>query len=315
MFTQFFSKFFSVLVAFTLIACEPSKKPLVTITQIAPHPSLDAIRQGILDELKEQNQDVEIVFDNAQGNIALAVQIAEKQASLSPKVMVSITTPSTQAVYNTARKHGIPVVFSAVSDPGSAKLIDPATHKGKGISGVSDLAPVEQQLELILKIQPHLKKLGILYNAGEANSIAVVAKFKNLAAKKGIEIIEKTAMNTQEVSTAASSFIGQVEAIYIPNDNTIISSLPTVLKTIDNKIPVYSSDPESVQRGCIATATFGQYQIGRETGKMLVAVLNGTPLEELPVKQMEKVEVFINSEAAKKLSIEIPKELQQSQKN
>lgn len=308
MFTQFFSKVFFISLILNSYALG-NNKPLITITQIAPHPSLDAILKGILDELKEQQQDVEIVHEDAQGNITLASQIAQKQASLKPQVMVSITTPSTQAVYNVALKHKIPVIFSGVSDPVVAKLIDTNSKKGKGITGISDFAPLPQQLDLILKIQHKLKRLGVLYNAGEINSVSVVEKLEELAEQKGIALIKKTVTNTQEVAAVSTSFLGQVDGIYIPNDNTIISSLESVLKTVGDRLPVYASDPESVERGCLAAVTFGQYEMGRETGKLLVDVLKGTPLENIPVKQLDKTDVILNMGAAKKLSLVIPEEI------
>lgn len=315
MVTQFFSKFFILINILSSLAVANSEKPLITITQIAPHPSLDAIRQGILDELKEQKQDVEVVFDNAQGNIALAAQIAQKQVSLNPKVMVSITTPSTQAVYNAALKHAIPVIFSGVSDPQTAKLVDAAhTQKGKGITGVSDFAPLEDQLDLILKIQPNLKKLGVLYNVGETNSVALIAKFETLAKEKGIELVKRTAINTQELATVTASLIGKVEAIYIPNDNTVISSLESVLKIVNDKIPLYASDPESVEKGCLAAVAFGQYEIGRETGKLLVEFLKGTAIEAIPIKPMKRASTLLNFEVAKRLGVEFPKEVLQKNK-
>lgn len=281
-------------------------KSIIAITQLAPHPSLDAIRQGIIDEVSPLGANVEILYENAQGNIALATQIAQKLVSLNPKVIVSITTPSTQAVYNLAHKNNVPVIFSGVSDPVAAKLIDASTRKGQGITGVSDFSPVEQQVALIKALQPHLKKIGVLYNAGEMNSVAVIKRLEEVLKQESIEVVKATVANTQEVSTVAASLIGQVEAIYFPNDNTIASSLESVLNVVDFKMPVYASDPQSVERGCIGAAAYGQYEIGQETGKLLVKYLKGEPLENLPVQTVQKVTITLNQQVADKLGIRFP---------
>jgi putative ABC transport system substrate-binding protein len=310
--------FFFVLVSIIIFYClknpivqdkNTSNKPIVAITQIAPHPSLDAIRQGILDELAHQHTSVEIIYENAQGNITLAAQIANKFVSLNPKVIVSITTPSTQAVYNVAQKYHIPVVYSAVSDPVAAKLVDSATKVGAGIAGVCDFSPIQQQIDLILAIQPNLKKLGVLYNAAEANSVALIEKLDILIKAHDIELVKVAAANTQEVSSAAASLIGKVDALYIPNDNTIVSSLESVIKMIDQKMPIYAADPQSVIRGCLASAAYGQYEIGRETGKVLVKVLEGVAPETIPMQTLTKVEFTLNQEVADKLGLTFPSSL------
>lgn len=307
-----FRTFIIFLMGAVQLALADSVNPVVVaVTQIAPHPSLDAIRQGILDELDAQNQSVKIVYENAQGNIALAAQIAQKFISLDPKpkVIVSITTPSAQATYNIARKHDIPVIFTAVSDPVAAKLIDAETRINPGITGISDFAPIEQQLGLILSIQPKLKKLGVLYNAAEVNSISIIEKLESQCTSQGIELVKIAASTTQEVATAAASLHGKIEALYIPNDNTIVSSLESVIKMLGDTIPIYASDPQSVERGCLAAATFSQYEIGREAGKILVRVLSGEAPQSIPVQTLTEVKFVVNQQTADKLKIKFPKEL------
>ncbi|WP_032112837.1 ABC transporter substrate-binding protein [Candidatus Paracaedibacter symbiosus] len=303
---SFAFRILTTLLISTFNVARADSKPVVAITQIAPHPSLDAIRQGILDELKAYNPAIEVVYENAQGNITLAAQIAHKFVSLTPDVIVSIATPSTQTVYNVARKHDIPVVFAAVSDPVAAKLIDATTKTGSGITGVSDFSPVAQQLKLMREIQPSLKKLGVLYSAAEANSVALLNKFEKLATAEGIELVKVTASNTQEVATTAASLHGKVDALYIPNDNTIVSSLESVIKGIGQSVPIYAADPQSVERGCLAAAAFGQYEIGRQTGKVLVRVLKGEKPENIPVETLTKVDITLNQQVADKLGIKFP---------
>jgi putative ABC transport system substrate-binding protein len=290
-----------------------SHKPVVAITQIAPHPSLDQIRKGILDSLKNQGINAEIIYENAQGNMATATQIAQKFVSLRPNVIIPITTPSTQTVYKLALGNHIPVVFAAVSDPVSAKLTEAIGRPGKGITGISDMSPVKEQIDLIQKLLPSLKKIGVIYNPGEANSLALIEEFeKQLPAS--IELIKAPSNTTADVSVAAKHLLSKgVNAIYIPNDNTVISAVNSVIQlTTDQKIPIFPADPESVRSGCLATVAHSQYELGVETGKIAARIIKGEDVNTLPVSRPEKVETIINMDVAKVLGISIPKEVADS---
>lgn len=303
---KLFSLLGAVLSPAFAIQTAVAQRPVVAITQIAPHPSLDQIRQGIVDELKDQGQDLDIRFDHASGDIKIATQIAQKFISLAPKVIVPITTPSTITVYQQAKSRDIPVVFAAVTDPVAAKLVDNKTHTGKGITGVSDLSPIAQQLKLIKTMQPHLKTIGVIYNPGEANSVVLITKFKELAKDHNLQVIEVGCSATKDIAQSVKKVMGGVDALYIPNDNTIISALDTVFKVVGDKLAIYAGDPESVERGCLACVAHSQYQIGRETGKLVVKVLKGEKPETLSVVTPENVGVTINRATAARLGISIP---------
>lgn len=282
----------------------PKNQVTVAITQIVPHPSLDLIRKGIEDELKEQKIDYNILFENAQGNIAIASQIATKFVSLKPDIIVPITTPSTQAVYAAANSQNIPVVFAAVNDPVSAKLVPSMDKAGKGITGVSDLPPVADQVALIQEILPKAKKIGVVYNPGESNSVAVLALFEKVLTQNGMTFSRATAANMVDVAAATKSLVGKVDAIYIPNDNTVVAALEALIKVVqENGIPVFCADPESVKQGCLAAVTHSQYGLGRQTGKMVAKVLKGVDIQELPVEKPAEIELLINQDAAKALNI------------
>lgn len=288
-------------------------KTLVAITQIAPHPSLDAIRKGIMDVLKENKiPENSIVFQNAQGNISTAAQISQKFASLSPQVIVPITTPSSQSAYAAAKTRGIPVVFVAVSDPVAAKL-SPNLEKGsEGVTGVYDQAPVEEQANLIKEILGNKDSftVGILYNPGEANSVSTIERMTEVFKKLNITVLKVAAPATTEVSTATQSLIGKVDAIYIPNDNTLISALDAVLKVSQEyKIPVFSSDPESVERGCLATIAPNQYEIGKQAGKIIVSVLNGASVEKIALEKASALTLVLNQETARHLGVTFPQSI------
>lgn len=303
----------SVILVSVAISCaagtnsSPGKKPLVAITQIVPHPSLNLIRNGIEDELAIQKIDCDFLFENAHGNIATATQIAQKFVSQNPTIIVPITTPSTQTVYAVARSHNIPVVFAAVNDPIGAKLVPSMDKAGQGITGVSDLPPVAEQVSLLQDILPNAKRVGTIYNPGESNSLAVLKIFEQNIEKKGMTLVRATASNMVEVTAAARSLIGKVDVIYIPNDNTIVAALESLLKIAQiNTIPIISSDPESVKQGCLATIAHCQYGLGRQTGRMVAKILKGVNLQTLSVETPAEIEVSLNQDTAEELKIIFP---------
>ena len=231
----------------------------VALTQIVEHPSLDAARHGILDELAAAGytpgQNLKIDYQNAQGNPITAAQIARKFVGDRPDVIVTITTPSAQAVVAATRE--LPAVFCSVSDPLGAKLVNNLAKPGGNVTGTSDLSPIAEQLDLIRELSPDVKKLGVLYNPGEANSVSLVALLKAQAPGKGLQVIEATAPKSGDVLSAARQLAGKAEAIYIPLDNTVVSALEAVIKVgRDARIPVYSADTDSVGRGTVASLGF-----------------------------------------------------------
>ncbi len=277
-----------ILTGFYFYPTEKNNTPVIAITQIAPHPSLDRIRQGILDELNEStHKNVKVIFQNAQGNIAIATQIAQRFISLNPKIIIPITTPSAQTVQAAAHNKNIPIVFAAVTDPLEARLIKSDGSNLPFVTGVQDAPPYAEQIQ---QIQTLLNKknvrIGIIYNPGEINSLSQIKHFEEALAHKGGTILLSPATSTINVSAATARLTDRVDAFYLPNDNTIISSLASVLKIADNKkVPVFSSDPESVKRGCTASIAPDQYQIGRQVGKLTIRILNGQRAEEIPYEK------------------------------
>lgn len=275
---------------------------LVTLTQIAPHPSLDQIRQGIEDESKTV-EGLKIVYENAQGNITIATQIAKRFLSLKSNVIVPITTPSAQSIYNLTTNN-TPVVFSGVSDPISAKLTR------KGITGVSDLSPVKKQVEFILALLPNTKTIGILYNPGEVNSMTLVSLFAKEAYNVGLNVIKAPRPHISEMSTAFKSIEAKVDVLYIPNDNTVVTALDTVLQLArQSKISVFASDPESVSKGCLGALSYDQYQVGRQTGRLVIRILKGEDINHLPIEYVQKLTLYFNQQVAKDLGAVIPEDL------
>jgi putative tryptophan/tyrosine transport system substrate-binding protein len=304
--------------AATLLGCnsgQPSgpskaqKQKFVAVTQIVEHPALDATRDGLQDELVEAGlkagETLKWEWQSAQGNPATAAQIASKFVGENPDVIVAIATPSAQAAV--AATKDIAIVFSAITDPVGAKLVSNWEKPGGNVTGVSDLAPIDKHLALMQEITPKAKRIGVLYNAGEANSISAIAELKKEAPDRGMTIVDATASNSSGVLTAARSLVGKVDAIYIPTDNTIVSALEAVLQVgADNQIPVYAGDNDSVTRGAIASLGFNYYDVGRQTGKIVLQILNGQNPGEIPVQSPQKLELYLNPKAAAAMGVTIP---------
>jgi putative tryptophan/tyrosine transport system substrate-binding protein len=291
-------------------AGKPANVPFVAVTQIVEHPSLDAVRDGLQASLAEagyvEGKSLRWEWQSAQGNPATAAQIASKYAGANPDVIVAIATPSAQAVASAAKN--TPIIFSAVTDPVGAKLVASTDKPGGNVSGVSDLSPIDQQLALIREILPEAKTLGILYSAGEDNSVSLVKLVKEQAPEKGFtQVKEATVSASSEVAGAARSLIGSVDAIYVPTDNTVVSALESVVQVgQDNDVPVFSGDTDSVKRGAIAGISFNYQDVGRQTGEMVVKVLKGARPSDLPVEYVKAVQLFVNPASAKEMGVTIP---------
>ena len=290
----------------------------VAITQIVEHPALDACRKGVKDELAEQGyvvgKNLKWSFESAQGAPSTAAQIAKKFAGENPDVVVGIATPSAQALASSAR--GIPLVFSAVTDPVGAKLVKSMDKaNGGNITGVSDLSPIDSHMALVKTIVPQAKKLGVIYNPGEANSATLVNLVKKYAPAHGMEVVEAGAPKSSDVLAAARSLVGKVDAIYVPTDNTVVSAFEAVVKVAkQSKIPVISADTDSVKRGAIAAQGFNYYDLGRQTGKMVVAILNGKKAGEIQPQGVSKTELYVNPESAKEMGVTLSDDLIKSAK-
>jgi len=281
----------------------------VAVTAIVEHPALDACRDGVRDELKaagfEEGKNLKFTYESAQGNPGTAVQIAQKLVGEAPSVIVPISTPSAQAVI--AATSDIPVVFTAVTDPLGAKLISNLEKPGGNVTGMSDLSPIAKHLELIHQIAPNAKKIGMPFNPGEANAVTLVNLLKEKAAPMGMEIVEAPAPKSSDVQAAAQSLVGKADVIYVPTDNTIVSALEAVIGVgVDNKLPVFAGDTDSVKRGAIAAVGFDYYDVGRQTGKMVARILKGEKPGDIAVEGVEITQLFVNPGAAEKMGITIP---------
>ena len=277
----------------------------VSFNQIVEHPALDAVRKGVQDALADEHLDVSYNVHIAQGNISTANLIARQILGENPDVIVPIATPTAQACAQITRDK--PIVFAVVSDPVGAGLVKSFDHPGANITGTSDMSPVDKQLELALKIVPGIQRIGVIYNSGESNSVAIVNVLKKDAAARQMTVVEATVANSAGVYPAAKSLVGKVDAIYIPTDNTVVSAFEAVTKVAtESKIPLFAADTDSVARGAIAALAVDYYLIGKQTGRMVARILRGAKPAEMPVETLDELLIHLNPKAAAGMGVTIP---------
>ena len=276
------------------------------------HPSLDYVREGIIRGLKdsgfEQNKNLIIDYQNAQNDQSTLDNIAKKFVGDRVDLIISITTPATQIV--AANTSDIPIVFSAVTDPVSAKVVESWEKPGGNVTGVSDLNPFEAQFEMLQKVVPHAKKIGIVYNTSEVNSQVQVEKAREFAAKHGYEIIVGPIYNSSEVLTASQTLASKgIDAFYVITDNTVATSINSLAKVaIDNKIPAIVAEDSQVEGGCLISIGIDYNLHGYQAGEMAARVLNGANPADMPVELQQDLMVVINRETQEALGIELPEE-------
>lgn len=287
--------------------------PIIGINQYGSHGSLDNCREGFLQGLQEaglvEGTDYTIDYQNANFDTNLATQIAQAFSAEDAALMVGIATPSATACYAAAEDKDIPVVFTAITDPVGAKL------DSGNITGTSDVLPVQGQLELIRAIQPEAKTIGIVYTTSEPNSVYSIGIYEDLAADCGftIEAIGVTAQS--EVTQAVDTLISQgVDCISNLTDNNVVGVLGSILeKTNEVGIPVYGSEIEQVELGCVAGAGLDYVQLGIQTGKMAAQILTGeATCEDLPYETIENYGLYVNSNALAAMGLTLPDDVAQT---
>ncbi|OJW52703.1 MAG: hypothetical protein BGO67_09590 [Alphaproteobacteria bacterium 41-28] len=270
----------------------------IAILQINEHPALNQARQGLVKELQslgyKQGVNLTLDYQSAQGSPALASQIAQKFASEHPDIIVAIATPAAQAAISATRGMNIPVVFAAVSDPLGAKLVTNLKAPKGNVTGVSDFVNPKPQFEFFKKLVPSLKTIGIVYNPGEDNSAVLNNLMEKEGTPLGLKIVLASATKTGDVLAASRSLCGKVDAIFINNDNTALSAFKSVVKAANEcGIPAFVSDLDIVEQGARAALGPNQFELGRQTARMVDFILKH-PKEPLPpVEFPEKTEEFV----------------------
>lgn len=285
-----------------------SDKKKVGVVQIVQHPALDEANKGFVDALNERGltDKIEIDQQNAQGDQSNLNSIATRFVSGNYDLVCAISTPAAQAVANATDK--IPVVATAITDYKTAKLVSDGVHPDANVTGTSDISPIDKQVALIKEIQPDLKTLGIIYNSSEANSVAQAETLKKVCEPLGITVKELTVNNVNDIQQVAEGFIGNVDAIYVPTDNVVASSIPTLMSVANRgKIPVYGAEVGHVKNGALASESISFYDIGHQAGEMAADILEGKKkVSDINVESAKNTKLYINKQEMETLGIQIP---------
>lgn len=283
----------------------------ISVSQFVEHPALDAVLKGFQDYLKENGVAAEFTVHIAQANMATAGQIGAQIMGEKPDLILAIATPSAQTCAQALKKaphmQKTPLLFTAVTDPLLAGLVKDLEKPGSNITGVSDMLPLDQHMAMIRRILPGFKKIGVLYNSGETNSRSSVQMLREVGQRMGYEVVDATVSKTSEVYQAAKSLVGRVDAVFTPTDNTVVESLESAIKVcVENQLPLFASDVDSVTRGAVAAMGFDYYEHGRQTGAMAQRILAGASPAETAVETQKELKLHINKKSADLMKVTIP---------
>ncbi len=285
----------------------------VAIANLLEVPPLVETKDGIIEGLKQRGWEVgknlNINYQHANAKMDTNAQIIKKFIGQKPDVLVAITTPTAQAA--AANTKDIPIVFAAITDPVKASLITQYKKPGGNITGVSDAAPIATQLVLFKKIVPGLKKIGFVYNPGLDNALATLGWLKEEGAKLGIEVVESPAPTVNEVLIATKKLVGKVQAIYVPNDTTVISGISGIIKIgQDTNTPIFAGETGHVEAGVIASVGLDYFAHGVVAGKMVADILDGKKVGDIDAliayKNVTEFKIVLNLESAEKMGVTIP---------
>lgn len=310
-------------VAFGVLGCgggdkkaEPKKAPAkvsVGIVQLVEHAALDASNKGFVDGLASKGfkEGENITFDrqNAQADQSNLQNIAQRFINNKVNLIGAIATPAAQTVANLTSD--IPIVGMAITDYKSAKLVKENEKPGTNVTGTTDMNPVADQLDLLLKLIPGAKTVGLIYCSSEVNSQIQGDMLKAAAKERGVAVKEATVSNVNDIQQAARSLVGEVQGIYVPTDNVLASAMPTLaVVTEEAKIPVVPGEGGMAKAGGVATLAVDYYKLGFQAGEMAADILNGkSKPQDMAIQTQKEFKVVINMKEAEKIGLKIPEEL------
>ncbi|WP_314737249.1 tryptophan ABC transporter substrate-binding protein [Limosilactobacillus urinaemulieris] len=283
--------------------------PKVGVLTLMHHPALDQIYKGFVDELAKEGyhngKNIKIEYENANGDQSNLKTMANTLTNNNPTVLFGITTPAAQALANSTTK--TPIILGGVSNPQGASLVKNNQYPGGNISGVSDLAPVHQQLTLIKQFVPNLKTLGVIYTSNDSSGVTGYHQIARECKKMNIKLKAYSISNSNDLNQVSQQMVSQVDAVIVPTDNTVAGAMQTLVKNADaaNK-PVFPATDTMVKQGGVATYSVNQYKLGVMGAKMTVKVLKGKKVGNLPVEYVRRGEPVLNLKQAQKLHLQIP---------
>ena len=312
---------FIFFILFIIFSCSENKENKsssnelikIGIIQLVEHPALDQAYQGFVDGLKEagyeEGKNIEFDYQNAQGEQANCITIAQKFLNDKSDLILAIATPAAQAAANLIKD--IPILVTAVTDPETAKLVEKNDAPNGNVSGTSNLTPVDEQMELLKKLVPNVKTAALMYNSSEQNSKFQIDMAKRKLDEMGISYIEATITNPNDIQQVVQSIIGKAEAIYIPTDNMLASGMANVISVTEPaKIPVICGEVDMLKSGGLATYGISHYELGKLTSKQAVRILKGEAVPaNMPIEYLQTPTLSINTNTAEKLGIIIPEDI------
>ena len=289
---------------------EQKKTVKVGIVQLVEHAALDAANKGFVDGMAangfKEKENVTYDRQNAQADQSNLQNIAQRFVSNKVDLICAIATPSAQTMANATKD--IPIVGTAITDYEAAKLVASNKEPKGNVTGTTDMNPIKEQAELMLKIVPQAKTVGAIYSSSEVNSQIQIKILKEVLAAKNIKVVEATVSTVNDIQQAAQSLVGKVDAVYAPTDNVIASAMPTLIGiTNEAKIPVFCGESGMLKAGGLATVGIDYYKLGVQTGAMAARILSGKAKPAaMPIESQKEMQTVVNEEAAKKLGIVIP---------
>ena len=281
----------------------------IGVIQYTEHPALDAAREGFVEALKEagyvDGENINIDVQNAQSDQSNLKTISQKFVTDKKDLVLAIATPAAQSM--AAETKDIPILVTAVTDPAESDLVESNEAPNTNVSGTSDINPVSDQIALLQQLVPDAKNIAIMYCSGEQNSVLQAKMAKEAADKLGISSKEETVSNTNDVAQVAESLIGKYDAVYIPTDNVLASSMPLLSSITNSKgLPVIVGEEGMVQGGGLASVAIDYTELGKLTGKMAVDIFNGKDIQTMPIQYTENPQLVVNKKVADEMGITIP---------
>ena len=277
----------------------------IGINQLVQHPALDSATAGFQAAFDDAGVNVDWDVQNANGEQATAQTISQQFASANLDMVLAVATPAAQATVQSIQD--VPVLFTAVTDPVSAELVDSMEEPGANVTGTSDAAPIEEQLDLLKELVPDAERIGIVYASGEVNSQVQVDEAKEAAEPRGLEIVTQTVTNVTEIPQAVEA-IGDVDAFYVPTDNMVVSGIASLVQAAEaSQTPVIAAEAGTVEGGAVATLGIDYEALGRQTGEMALRILEeGEDPATMAVETAAEFTYMVNEEAAERQGVEIP---------
>lgn len=288
----------------------------VGIVQLVEHNALDAANKGFVDGLKkrgyEEGKNIEIDRQNAQADQSNLANISQRFISNKSNLICAIATPAAQTVANATKD--IPIVGTAITDYESAKLVKSNAKPGGNVTGTSDMNPIKEQVDLLMKFCPNAKTVGVIYCSSEVNSEVQVKAMKEYAASKGLKVETATISTVNDIQQAAQSLVSKVDAFYAPTDNVLASAMPTLLSVTDPaKKPVICGEENMVKAGGLATYGIDYYKLGLQTGDMGADILDGKKKPaDMPIQTAKDLKASVNKKSADALGVKIPDDVMKS---